>query len=128
MNIPVLIVAMIMLMALIGHITIGTRETASLEPKGTRGKPMANWVQTMCAFQMLSVDLLILIGVLLAIALWDIIPNEPLLVLAMAGYFALQGVLWLGHILWFKRDGATLRSLPHWGVWFACAGLLYFGA
>ena len=128
MNIPVLIVAVIMIMALIGHITIGTRETATLEPVGQRGKIMANWVQTMCAFQMLSVDLLILIGLLFTIAIADVIPNEPLFILALAGYFALQGVLWLAHILWFKRDGATLRSLPHWAVWFVCAGLLYAGA
>lgn len=128
MNIPVLVVAVIMAVALVGHISIGTKETAALEPRGASGKPMANWVQTMSAFQMLSVDLALLVGLLLTLGIWDVIPNERVFVLGLAAYFAVQGALWLGHILWLKREGATLRSLPHWAVWFLCAGLLLLGA
>ena len=128
MNIPVLIVALIMTMAVIGHVVIGTRETATLEPKGSSGKPMANWVQTMCAFQMLTLALLIIVAALYWIALWEAVPAMRVVTLALAAYFTLQALLWLVHILWLGRPGATLLSLPHWAVWLVCAGLLWFGA
>lgn len=127
MNIPVLIVALIMAAAVLGHVLIGTRETATLEPIGQSGKPMANWVQTMCAFQMLSVDLLLLTILLFALAITDLVPAAPQVTWWLAVYFAVQGVLWFAHIRWFNRDGATLATLPHWAAWFICAGLLWLG-
>ena len=57
MNIPVLIVACITGLAVIAHILGGTHETARLAPEPSEGKLSAHWVQAMCAFQMLSVDL-----------------------------------------------------------------------
>ncbi len=128
MNIPVLIVAVVMTFATLGHVAIGTKETATLEPKGASGKPMANWVQTMCAFQMLTLDLVVLTGLLFVIALWDVLPAEPQITLGIAAYFALQGLLWMGQVVWFARPGATLLSLPHWLVWLVLAGLLWLGA
>jgi hypothetical protein len=128
MNLPILLTALIMTMAVIGHVLIGTRETASLEPKDGPAKPMANWVQSMAAFQMLTPDLIILTGLLYTLALSDALPAQSTFALAIAAYFALQGLLWLGHILWLRRPGATLMSLPHWMVWFVCAGLMVLGA
>lgn len=128
MNTPVLIVAGIMTLTVVAHVIGGTRETATLEPKGGAGKAMANFVQTMCAFQMLTVDLVVVTGLLFAVALWDVLPNERMIVLGLAGYFAVQGVMWLGNVIWLRREGATVLTLPHWMVWFACAGLLIWGA
>lgn len=128
MNIPVLIVAIVMTFAILGHVIIGTRETATLEPKAARGKLMANWVQTMCAFQMLTLDLIVVTAVLYVIALRDVLPAEPQITLGLAAYFALHGLLWLGQVLWFARPGATILTLPHWAVWLALAVLLWVGA
>ena len=77
---------------------------------------------------MLPLDLLILVALLLVIGATDVLRHERLFILALSGYFALQGLLWLVHIVWLKRDGATVFSLPHWGVWLICAGLLLLGA
>ncbi|MEM6303540.1 MAG: hypothetical protein AAF744_02410 [Pseudomonadota bacterium] len=128
MNIPILIVAAVMSVAILGHVFIGTRETATLEPRAASGKPMANWVQTMCAFQMLTIDLIVLTAALYWLALGEPGALARPLTLAIAGYFALQGLLWLGHILWFSRPGASLLTLPHWAVWLGCAALLWWGA
>ncbi len=128
MNIPVLVVAIVMTLTVLAHVIGGTRETATLEPKGASGKPMANWVQTMSAFQMLTLDLIVVTGLLYVIALRNVLPAEPQITLGLAVYFALQGLLWLGHILWLARPGATALSLPHWLVWLVLAGLLVLGA
>lgn len=128
MNIPILIAAGVMTIAVIGHVAVGTRETATLEPVGQTGKPMAHWVQTMCAFQMLTPDLVIITALLYVLALGSALPEPHLFALGLAGYFALQGGLWIAHILWLRRSGATLRSLPHWAVWFFCSGLMLLGA
>jgi hypothetical protein len=128
MNIPILIAALIMTVAVIGHVAVGTKETATLEPVGKTDKQMAHWVQAMCAFQMLTPDLIIVTVLLYLLALTQLIPEPQLFALGFAGYFALQGVMWLGQILWLRRSGVTALSLPHWMVWLLCSVLMVLGA
>jgi hypothetical protein len=128
MNIPVLIVACITGLAVIAHILGGTRETARLAPEPSEGKLSAHWVQAMCAFQMLSVDLAVVTGLLFTLALTDILPAEHLWIQALAWLFLAWGGVWVVQMLWLRAQGVGLMRLPHFLVWFVCAGLLFLGA
>ena len=127
MNIPVLIVACIMAAAVVAHVFGGTGDTARLAPDDASAELIRYWVQAMCAFQMLSVDLLVVALLLYGIALWDFGAIEELILKAIIGLFCLWGIVWIVQIRWLKRVDAGLFRLPHWMVWFACAGILCFG-
>lgn len=128
MNIPVLIVAIIMLIAVVAHLFGGTKETAAIKPGGADKKLTAQWVQAMCAFQMLTVDLLAVMIGLFAIFFYDFGSIEQSITLLLSLLFFLWGVAWVVQMLWLKKSGVTLLRLPHWVIWFLCSGLLYFGA
>ena len=128
MNIPVLIVACITLLAFVAHLIGGTRETAAIVPKASDATLTAHWVQAMAAFQMLAVDLLAVSILLFAIALNDLGAIESTLILICALLYTLWGAVWVAQILWLGRSNVGLLRLPHWLVWFVCAGLLYLGS
>lgn len=127
MNIPVLIVAVIMAVAVVAHIFGGTRETVRIAPDPAATDLTRHWVQAMCAFQMLSVDLLAVSLLLFGVALWDLGPAEDLLIKGLIALFGLWGLVWFVQVHWLKRSGAGVLQLPHWVIWFFCAGLLLFG-
>ena len=127
MNIPVLIVAVITALAVIAHVLGGTRETAALAPSAQNSTRSAHWVQAMCAFQMLSVDLIVVTGLLFTIALTDVLPFEARWITGLCLLFLAWGVVWVIQMLMVKRQGVTLMRLPHFLVWFVCAGLLWLG-
>ena len=128
MNIPVLIVACIMALAVVAHVIGGTRETAALKPDPSDSKLTAHWVQALCAFQMLSLDLLIVTAACFAIVIYDLGTLERPLTLGLAGVFLLWGLIWIAQSLWVQRSFSILLRLPHWTVWFLCAGLLVWGS
>ncbi|MEO9822487.1 MAG: hypothetical protein ABJ370_04725 [Paracoccaceae bacterium] len=127
MNIPVLIVACIMAIAVVAHVFGGTRETARIEPNLSAQKLTRHWVQAMGVFQMLSVDLLAVALLLFAVALWDLGPAEDLILKGLIALFCCWGLVWVVQVQWLKRTGAGILQLPHWVIWFICAGLLFFG-
>lgn len=127
MNLPVLIVACITLLAVFAHVLGGTKETAAIAPDQENDKLTAHWVQAMCAFQMLSVDLLAVALLLFAVVFVDFGPIEDQILMALSALFFLWGAVWVVQVLWLKRSAATLLRLPHWVVWFVCSGLLLFG-
>lgn len=128
MNIWVFSVACITLAAFVAHVVIGTRETASIAPASARDKLTPHWVQAMCAFQMLSVDLLVVAAALFGIALVDLGPLERPAILLLSALFFLWGLVWVIQMKWLNRPTVTLWRLPHWLVWFVCAGILYLGS
>lgn len=123
MNIPILGIATLMLLATLAHLFIGSRETLSLDPGAQDAKRSANWVQAVCAWQLLSVDLLIVTGVLFVIGLTDVIPHERILTRGLSAYFAIWAVVWLVQMLWLRRTGVF--ALPHW-IGFAIAAAVLF--
>ncbi len=128
MNIWIFSVACITLVAFVAHVFVGTRETAAIVPASTDDKLTSNWVQAMCAFQMLSVDLLVVAAVLFAIVFFDFGPVERPVVLLLSLLFFLWGLVWVVQMKWLNRPAATLLRLPHWIIWFFCAALLYQGS
>ena len=127
MNIPVLIVACISFLALGAHLFVGTKETASISPEHADEKLLANWVQAMCAFQMLSIDLLVIASLLLIIAILDLGATENVILLIAIGLYALWGVVWILQMIWLSETNVSLYRLPQWLVWFFCSGLLGWG-
>ena len=127
MNIPVLIVACIMALAVVAHVLGGTRETARIAPSPTTSPLNRNWVQAMGAWQMLSVDLLAVAALLFGVALWDLGAVEDVILKGLILLFCLWGLVWVAQVWWVKREGASILHLPHWLIWFACAGLLVLG-
>jgi hypothetical protein len=127
MNIPVLIVASIMGIVVIAHVFGGTRETARIAPDPAAPNLNRYWVQAMGAFQMLSVDLLAVSLLLFGVALWDLGPAEAMIIKGLIALFFLWGLVWFVQVQWLKRPGAGILQLPHWIIWFLCAGLLTLG-
>ena len=128
MNIPVLIVAFATLLALIAHIIGGTAETASIKPELSEPKKVRSWKQAMCAFQMLTIDLGVVVVFLFVIGLTDIISFERELILFLSALYFLWGVVWLIQLLWLKSQAKTYLILPQWLFWFVCSGILYYGS
>jgi hypothetical protein len=128
MNIPVLIAACISLLALIAHTFFGTKETATLSPTNEDQRLIYHWKQSMCAFQMLTIDLLLVTTTLFIISVTDIISFEYELTLFFSLLFFLWGVVWLIQLLWLKTKAKTYLILAQWIFWFICSGLLFWGA
>ncbi len=127
MNIPVLIVACVTLLAVVAHVIGGTRETATLAPPAEDTKRTPHWVQAMCAFQMLAIDMLAVSLALFAIALWDMGPHEPKFIFGFGLLYLAWAAVWVIQLRWLNRTAAPLLRLPHWIVWLVCAALLLIG-
>lgn len=128
MNIPVLIVACVTMLAFFAHAFGGTRETAAIAPLPESKKLTAHWVQAMCAFQMLAIDLLFVSVLLFTICFRDFGAVEGTILQLLSLLFFLWGTVWVIQMLWLKRSGVALFRLPHWLVWFVCSGLLFVGS
>jgi len=128
MNIPILIVACFTLFAVFAHVIGGTKETASITPNGSNEKLTRAWKQSMCAFQMLAIDLLLVTVALFTLALTDIIPFKHEITLLLSLLYFLWGIVWLVQLFWLKSKRQTYFYLPQWLFWFIGAGLLYYGA
>jgi len=134
MNVLVLIVACISLLSLIAHSFIGTKETAAIIPSRSdseseeSGKLVQYWRQSMCAFQMLTVDLFLMTIVLFTISLTDIISFERELTLFLSLVFLLWGLAWLVQLFFLKTEAKTYLALFQWAFWFICSALLFWGA
>jgi len=128
MNILVLIVAIFSFLAVIAHVFGGTKETASVMPDKNNPQLTRSWKQSMCAFQMLAIDLVVVTVILLTIAVTDVIPFEKELILFLSVLYLLWGIVWLAQLFWLKSNVKTFMILPQWVFWFVCSGLLLWGA
>lgn len=128
MNIPVLIVASFTLLAVIAHVFGGTKDSASIIPPKNNSILMRNWKQSMCAFQMLAVDLLLVCVLLFVISLSNLISFEYELTLFLSLLYLMWGIVWLLQLFWIKSNVKTFFILPQWIFWFVGSALLYYGA
>ena len=122
MNFAALFVAVITLLALMAHVFVGSRETASLAPGDAADGRTPHWVQAMCAFQMLSVDLLALTVGLFWLAFFDP-PMAGAIQFAIGLLFVAWGTVWLVQMRTVSQR-VSYRKLPQWAVWFVCAAVL----
>lgn len=137
MNYPIAIVCVLMLVCFAAHMTGGIMQSLSIEPSKVAQNSGAdlsinaldrNWVQVMCAFQLVSVDLLALAGVLYLLAFTELKAPRQAIGFALAGLFFLWGIVWLVQLCALKRKLKEYLLLGHWSVWFLCSGLVYWGS
>lgn len=135
MNVPILVAGAIVFVAFLAHTFVGNREAWATRPPGAGGETGTgdgtverHWVQSFCAFQLVTVDLLVLSAVLGALGATDLIPAERTVAMALAGLFVLWGVAWLGTLRALDRPRRDYGLLSQWAFWFGCAGLLFWGA
>ena len=136
MNHPILAAGVITFLAFIVHTLVGNKEALSTAPgrlgNSTGGAGFGtierNWVQSMCAFQLVTVDLLVLSVLLFTLGATDYINPKRQIALALAVFYVLWGATWLIQLVVLKRRGQDFLILSQWLFWFVCAVLIYWGA
>ena len=136
MNYPIAVAGAITLLAFFAHTLVGIREALSTAPVKLATKDNStnfevverNWVQSLCAFQLVTIDLLALSVLLFVLAFTDILGSEQLLAFGLSAYYFLWGSAWLIQLLALKRRAKDFLLLSQWLFWFVCAGLIYWGA
>lgn len=136
MNYPIALAGLITLLAFFAHAFAGIREAMSTAPAKLTEKEKItdfvmldrNWVQLICVFQLVSIDLLVLSSLAFLLAFTDIIIQKKLLAFSLATFYVLWGSAWLVQLFIFKRSVKDFLLLSQWLFWFVCAGLIYWGA
>ena len=136
MNIPIAIAGGLTVLAFLAHTFVGLKETYAVAP-GKLVSPRSinnfdtierNWIQALCAFQLVTIDLLILPTLLFLLAFTELLEPRKTLTLILAGWYALWGLIWLIQLSVLRRPGKDYLLLPQWMFCLACAGLLFLGA
>lgn len=136
MNYPFAIAGVLTLMAFFAHALVGTKETLAIAPSRLKDKGgiskiesiERNWIQASCVFQMVSVDLLVLSGLLFFMAFTDILGSEKIIGFALGTFYLTWGSAWLLQLMFLKRGAKDFLLLGQWIFMFVCAGLIYWGA
>jgi len=136
MNLPIAIVATLTLLAFFLHISGGVYETLQIKPSrildDQKNSALTShnriWTQSMCSFQMLGIDLLLMAIVLYLLAATDVIAHKQTIALICASVFLLWGIVWFLQMAFLKRPAKEYLQLPHWAIWFACSAIVYYGS
>jgi hypothetical protein len=137
MNYPIAAACGLTILAFAAHMSGGVRQSLSIEPSKVTGESVShaklkildrNWVQTMCAFQLVSVDLLALSFALYLLAFTNVLSPAQPIALGLAAVYLLWGLSWLVQLLALKRKPIDFLFLGHWSFWFLCSGLVYWGS
>jgi len=136
MNYQIAIAGGITLLAFFAHALVGIREALSTAPAKSPQKANVdrndvverNWVQSMCAFQLVTIDLLALSVLLFVLAFTDLLGSKQVIAFCLVAFYFLWGSAWLLQLLFLKRRPKDFLLLSQWLFWFVCAGLIYWGA
>lgn len=136
MNYQLAIVGALTVLALIAHIFGGIRQALSVEPAKLADKENLerfemlerNWVQSMCAFQLVTIDLLALSALLFSLAFTDVFVQKQRIGFALAAFYFLWGCAWLGQLFMLRRKARDYLLLGQWVFWFGCSALIYWGS
>lgn len=123
-------------LALFAHVFGGIRQSLSVEPAKLVGKDKPanfaaldrNWVQSMCAFQLVTVDLLGLSALLFFLAFTDGFVHKQPIGFSLAAFYFLWGCAWLVQLFTLRRKAIDYLLLGHWSFWFGCSALIYWGS
>jgi magnesium-transporting ATPase (P-type) len=114
------------------HIVWGTLESLSTSPARLNFAPSSatqtRWMQLMCAFQVLSIDLAASAALAFFLALTPWLEPRPLLAYMLSGWNALRALAWLVQLLALRRPLGDYARLPQWVFFSACCVLCYLGA
>ena len=126
MNYQLAIVGGLTALALFAHLFGGLRQLLSVEPAKLTDKAKLanfetlerNWVLSMCAFQLVTVDLLALSTLLFFLAFTDVFAQKQLMGFALAAFYFLWGCAWLGQLFTLRRKAIDYLLLGQWVFWF----------
>ncbi len=129
-------VAAITALAFFAHVFGGIPQSLSTEPAKHAGKaqvaglelPQRHWVQLMCAFQLVTIDLLALSVLLFLLAFTDVFNQKQLLGFSLSALYFLWGCAWLAQLLALKRPAKDYLLLGQWIFWFGCSAVIYWGS
>ena len=134
MNYQLAVVGGLTVLALFAHVFGGIRQSLSIEPvKLADNEKLANfetldrnWVQSMCAFQLVTVDLLALSALLFLIAFTDVFVQKQLMGFALAAFFFFMGlrVACAAFYAKAKSNGLPATRSLEFLVWVFCSHLL----
>jgi len=135
-NYQLAIVGGLTVLALLAHVFGGIRESLSVEPAKLADKEKVanlatlerNWVQLMCAFQLVTVDLLALSVLLFLLAFTEVFVQKQLLGFSLSAVYFLWGCSWLVQLFTLRRKAIDYLLLGHWSFWFGCSALIYWGS
>ena len=133
-NYPIAAALVLFCLAFLAHMTSGLMESLSVRPSNNDSddasfhKIERNWVQLMCAFQLVSVDLIAVAVVLYFLAFTSVLMPAKSIAVGMSLLFLLWGVAWLLQLRMLKRPSRDYLLLGHWSFWFLCSGLTYWGS
>jgi len=137
MNYPIAISFGLVCLATLAHLLGGIRESLSVRPtvNGRESSDKAafyrierSWVQLMCAFQLVSIDLIAVAIVLYLLAFTNYFLQAQQIAFGMAAVFAAWGIVWFVQLVSLKRTKTDYLILGQWFLWFICSGLLLLGA
>ena len=124
------------MLACLAHLFVGVKETYAIAPEKIANRDTTkdfsiierNWVQALCAFQLVTIDLIVLPILLFVLAFTELIIPKQTVALCLAAFYALWGIAWLVQLIVLKRTPKDFLMLGQWMLWFICAGLIYWGA
>lgn len=122
-----LIVACFSLLADTAHAVDGTKEITSIASDENNISLTLNRKQAMLAFQMLSIDLIV-VTIFFTISLTDLLSFEYELTLFLSLLYLLWGIVWLVQLVRLKSNAKIFMYLPQCFFWFLGSGLLYVSA
>lgn len=136
MNYQLATVAAITAAAFFAHVLGGIPQSLTAEPAKLADKDKASglelrqrhWVQLMCAFQLVTVDLLAVSVLLFLVALTDVFVQKQLIGFSLSALYFLWGCSWLVQLFALKRPTKDYLLLGQWVFWFGCSALVYWGS
>ena len=131
MNIPFAAAALLLAVAFFAHLFVGTRETLSQKPdeENTTQQGMRNWMQAVCAFQLVSIDLLLLAAIACLLAFTRVFDGmEAASARFVAVYLGLWCTVWLIQLKMAGARGKNYFLLGQWILFLLCALLMLWGA
>ena len=133
-NYPIAAALVLVCLAFAAHLTGGVIESLSVRPSNSGSEDPSfpkierNWVQLMCAFQLVSVDLIAVAVVLYFLAFTSVLIPAGSIAVGVSLLFLFWGLAWLLQLRSLKRPSRDYLLLGHWSLWFLCSGLTYWGA
>ena len=136
MNYQLAAVGGLTVLALFAHVFGGIRQSLSVAPAKLADRDKLanfealdrNWVQAMCAFQLVTITLLALSALLFILAVTDVFVQKRLIGFGLALFYFLWGCSWLAQLLALRRQAADYLRLGQWAFWFGCSALIYWGS
>ena len=122
--------------AFLAHVLGGIPQSLTAEPAKLADKdkaaslelPQRHWVQLMCAFQLVTVDLLAVSVLLFLVALTDVFAQKQLIGFSLSALYFLWGCSWVVQLFALKRPAKDYLLLGQWIFWFGCSAVIYWGS